>query len=197
MGHCSTPPGAPRAAVSPRAANPYGHVIRWREEENEGAGERHGFQWDVFVLAGDPAQDSAVSLGAEGAFASPRSLGFDGAGRLWIGTGISARDLNRAETGHQELGSNALLAADPGRGEVRRFLTAPRGAEITGVALAPDGRTLFVNVQHPGAATPAWGAPTPAEPCGVSSWPDHDPLGRPRSAVLAVRRTDGGVIGAV
>ena len=35
----------------------------------------------------------------------------------------------------------------------RRFLTAPKGAEVTGLAESPDGKALFVNIQHPGENT--------------------------------------------
>ncbi|MFJ3218727.1 PhoX family protein [Kitasatospora sp. NPDC086801] len=196
LGHCAS--GPHRAAVSPRANNPYGHIIRWREDENadRGDGRATGFHWDVFVLAGDPAHDRQVHLDASGMFGSPKNLWPDADGRLWIGTGISAYDQNRAETGHEHLGNNAMLAADPATGEIRRFLTGPRGAEITGAVTTPDRRTMFVNVQHPGEHTLAWGTPTQDDPRVVSNWPDHDPAGRPRSAVLVIQRTDGGVIGA-
>lgn len=196
-GHCASGPNAHRPAVSPRAVNPYGHIIRWREEENTGEDEAPAFRWDVVVLAGDPARDEAVSLDADGMFGSPKGLWFDAEGLLWIGTGISAYHQHRAATGHENLGNNALLAADPRTGEIRRFLTGPRGAEITGVVTTPDGRTMFVNIQHPGERTPGWGAPTQDDPRAVSDWPDRDPAGPPRSAVLVVRRVDGGVIGAV
>jgi secreted PhoX family phosphatase len=196
-GSCGSGPESRPAAVSPRAANPYGHIIRWREDGSADGAGTPGFHWQVFVLAGDPACDATVPLDAAGMFGSPKELSFDTDGRLWIGTGVSAHDQNRAETGHGALGNNAILGADPGTGEIRRFLTGPRGAEITGVVGTPDRRTLFVNVQHPGEATAAWGAPGQDDPRAVSNWPDRDPAGRPRSAVLAVRRLDGGVIGAV
>ncbi|MBD0690791.1 hypothetical protein BG452_32530 [Streptomyces sp. CBMA123] len=198
LGHCSSGPNAHRAAVSPRADNPYGHIIRWREDAkaDQGEGRATGFHWEVFVLAGDPAHDRQVHLDAAGMFGSPTNLWSDADGRLWIGTGISAYDQNRAETGHEHLGNNALLAADPATGEIRRFLTGPRGAQITGSVTTPDRRTMFVNVQHPGEHTLAWGTPTQDDPRVVSNWPDHDPAGRPRSAVLVIQRTDGGVIGA-
>ena len=35
----------------------------------------------------------------------------------------------------------------------RRFLTAPTGAEVTGLTESPDGKALFVNIQHPGENT--------------------------------------------
>jgi secreted PhoX family phosphatase len=88
-----------------------------------------------------------------------------------------------------------MLAADPATGEIRRFLVGPRGCEITGVITTPDQRTMFINVQHPGETTTAWGTPTAANPRAVSNWPDFDPAGRPRSATVVIRKRDGGVIG--
>ncbi|MFE0699492.1 PhoX family protein [Streptomyces sp. NPDC058872] len=186
--HCGAA-GRSRAA-SPRDGNPYGHIVRWREETAE------AFRWEVFVLAGDPAHDERVDLDGTSMFGSPKGLWFDGDGRLWVQTGISQWEQNRAGSGHENLGNNAVLVGDPATGELRRFLTGPRGAEITGVTATPDRRALFVNVQHPGGQTAAWGTPTPEKPCAVGSWPDHDPSGRPRSATVVVRRRDGGVIGA-
>jgi secreted PhoX family phosphatase len=83
----------------------------------------------------------------------------------------------------------AAAAADPAPGDLRRFLVGPRGCEITGWAITDDQRTLFVNIQHPGE-----GATDPVCPASQSSWPDFH--GRPRSATIAIRRTDGGTIGA-
>ena len=95
------------------------------------------------------------------------------------------------------------LACDPATGEVRRFLTGPVGCEITGLTLTPDGRTMFVNIQHPGEPlTPRddnLEVPNlhsnPADPRRYSNWPDFRPDGRPRSATVAIRKLDGGPIG--
>jgi hypothetical protein len=79
---------------------------------------------------------------------------------------------------------------------VRRFLTGPRGCEITGVITTPNGRTMFVNVQHPGESTTFWnaqfGSPSNANPTTVSNWPFG---GRPRPTTVVIRKNDGGVIG--
>jgi secreted PhoX family phosphatase len=191
---CASAGSARSGAVRPRLSNPYGHIIRWREDRGDAAAGR--FRWEVFALAGDPAYDDTVRLDSDGMFASPKGLSFDADGRLWIRTGISGHAQNLRECGHDRLGNNALLVADPGTGTIRRFLTGPRGAEISGATLTPDRRTLFVNVQHPGERSAAWGIPTPENPRAVSNWPGHAPGGRPRSATIAVRRSDGGVIGA-
>ncbi|WP_165984545.1 PhoX family phosphatase [Streptomyces sp. YIM 98790] len=180
--------------ANPRTPNPYGHIIRWAEKRCDNTAT--SFTWDLFLLSGDPAYDDAVTLDQDGIHGSPDGLWFDADGRLWIQTDVSNSTQNRADRGHDNIGNNQMLAADPRTGEVRRFLTGPRGCEITGVVTTPDRRTMFVNVQHPGEATAFWGEPTPDNPRAVSNWPDFDPDGRPRSATVVISRTDGGVIGA-
>lgn len=180
-------------AVNPRTPNPYGHIIKWRERHGDHTAT--SFHWDVFVLAGDPAYDPQVQLDQDSIFGSPDGLWFDPDGRLWIQTDISNSSQNRADRGYDNIKNNQMLAADPETGEIRRFLTGPRGCEITGVVTTPDQRTMFVNVQHPGEDTAVWGTPTPENPRAVSNWPDFDPEGRPRSATVVIRKRDGGVIG--
>ena len=180
---------------NPRAPNPMGHILRWSEEGSDAGARR--FRWDVFVQAGDPGLPDPGKRGnARGgvAFACPDGLRFDSRGVLWIATDSSAQNMASADwTG---LGNNQLLAADPATGELRRFLTAPVGAEVTGLVFAPDLRTLFVNIQHPGEPPrPHPARNDPARPQAVSSWPDGPGGGRPRSATIAIRRSDGGVIG--
>ncbi|GAA1918445.1 PhoX family phosphatase [Streptomyces sodiiphilus] len=179
--------------ANPRTPNPYGHIIRWAEAKGDNTATT--FRWDIFVLAGDPAYDDRVKLDDSNIFGSPDGLWFDDDGRLWIQTDISNSAQNLVARGYDRIANNMMLAADPRTGEIRRFLTGPRGCEITGVVTTPDRRTMFVNVQHPGEASAAWGRPTPENPRAVSNWPDFDPAGRPRSATVVIRRTDGGVIG--
>ncbi|MDZ7653546.1 MAG: DUF839 domain-containing protein [Burkholderiaceae bacterium] len=123
------------------------------------------------------------------AFACPDGLWIDARGVLWIDTDISPRAIGR---GGARLGNNAMLAADPHTGEVRRFLVGPRGCEITGATMTPDGRTLFVNIQHPG--EPPGERSDPDRLPRLSSWPDGGDA-RPRSATVIVRRRDGGLVG--
>lgn len=47
-----------------------------------------------------------------------------------------------------------------------------------------------MNVQHPGDSAPA------EDPTATSTWPDGRGAGRPRPATVAVRRVDGGIVGA-
>jgi secreted PhoX family phosphatase len=93
----------------------------------------------------------------------------------------------------KNFGNNMMLAADVLTGEVRRFLVGPAGCEVTGVTETPDGRTMFVNIQHPG-ETPSE-LNNPANPRAISNWPEQKPTGRPRSATVVIRKQDGGIIG--
>jgi uncharacterized protein len=183
-----TDTGSAIDAVNPRANNVYGHIIRWREQGNDPRATR--LAWDVFVLCGDPSIPEAAKHGTiQGdIFGSPDGLWFDARGVLWIQTDISASVINKGD--YANIGNNQMLAADPLTREIRRFLTGPSACEVTGVVLVPDGRTMFVNIQHPG-ETPLERS-DPANPTAVSAWPDG---GRPRSATLVIRKNDGGLIG--
>ncbi len=86
------------------------------------------------------------------------------------------------------------VATIPGSNEFRRFLTGPRGCEITGIAFTPDNRTLFINIQHPGEGGDD--ITDPANPRAVSNWPDASPNGRPRSSTVVIVKADGGIIGS-
>jgi uncharacterized protein len=180
---------------NPRAPNLMGHIIRWREQGGDAAATT--FAWDVFLLAGDPQATEPMNRGnvpGGVAFAEPDGLAFDKNGRLWILTDSSAQNMARPEWAN--IGNNQMLVADPTSKQVRRFLTGPVGCEITGFQITPDQRTLFVNIQHPGEAPRAHpGRNDAAKPKAYSSWPDGDSGARPRSATIAIRRKDGGLIG--
>ncbi|MBL8312701.1 MAG: PhoX family phosphatase [Rubrivivax sp.] len=177
-------------AANPRGNNTMGHIIRWHEDGDHDA---ESFQWNHFVLAGDPANARAEAKGnVKGdAFACPDGLWVDGRGVLWIQTDMSTSAMGKGDLAR--LGNNALLAADPVTGEVRRFLVGPSGCEVTGATGTPDGRNLFINIQHPGESPSE--RSDPAEPQRISNWPDRRPDGRPRSATVVIRRKDGGLVG--
>jgi hypothetical protein len=203
------------------AGNPNGHIIRMRE--NGDLPTATTFRWDIYLFGADSVDASAQvnlsGLNADNDFSSPDGLWFarpqnpSGVGRplLWIQTDDGS---------FTDRTNNQMLAALPGRvgdggartitntngttatqatfvgtaataANLRRFLTGPLGSEITGVDTTPDGRTLFVGIQHPGEN----GTPTTLE----SNWPANQttaaPGVRPRSAVVAVTRADGGIVG--
>ncbi len=178
-------------AANPRANNTFGHIIRWHERDSDAAAL--AFKWDIFVLAGDPLLADANKQGniKGDVFGSPDGLWFDPAGRLWIQTDVSTSVLNRG--GYAGVGNNQMLCADPATGRIRRFLTGPKGCEITGITMTPDGASMFINIQHPGET--ASERSDPAQPLAVSSWPDGEAAGRPRSSTIVIRRDDGGIVG--
>lgn len=177
--------------VNPRDPNPYGSVVRWQEAGGDNRALTFG--WEIFLLAGDPTVDPTTTVPDEDRFGSPDGIWADPDGRIWIQTDIS--NGSQRAGGYRRVGNNMMLVADPATREVRRFLTGPNGCEITGCITTPDQRTMFVNVQHPGEATTTIGRPTPQNPRAVSSWPDFDAAGRPRSATVVITKDDAGVIG--
>ena len=165
----------PVNAANPRATNEYGQIVRWRPE-----GEDHGaeaFTWDLFVMAGNPEVHDDAYAGSPNVtpgnmFNSPDGMAFDSQGKLWIQT--DGEDSNEGD--FAGMGNNQMLVGDPETGAIARFLTAPNGAEVTGLCWSADRKTAFVGIQHPG-----------------GSWPDG--AGKPRSAIIAVWREDGQLIG--
>ncbi len=103
-----------------------------------------------------------------------------------------ARTVTNTSAGGVASPQATRIGAAPTGATLKRFLIGPVECEITGVDSTPDGRTLFVGIQHPGEnGTPA--APTSAWPASQSG---AAPAGtRPRSAVVVITRNDGGVVG--
>lgn len=171
-----TPVGGP----NPREANKYGQIVRWQPDGADHTSDT--FAWDLFVLAGNPMVHKDLNAGSDNVtpdnmFNSPDGLKFDTNGLLWIQT--DGNYSNEEDFAGQ--GNNQMLAADSATGEIRRFLVGPKQAEITGLTWSPDRRTMFVGVQHPGER-------------GEGNWPDGGDL-TPRSAIIAVTRDDGGLVG--
>lgn len=108
-----------------------------------------------------------------------------------VGDG-GARTITNTTAGGIASPQTTRIGAAPSAATLRRFLVGPVECEITGVDTTPDGRTLFVGIQHPGEGG------TPAAP--TSHWPDSQATGtagatvRPRSAVAVITKDDGGVV---
>ncbi|WP_414575581.1 PhoX family protein [Anabaena sp. CCY 9402-a] len=180
----------PLDAANPRPDNRYGHIIRWREDGRSVAATT--FKWDIFIEAGDKTRPEANLKGnIQGDdLSSPDGLWFDDFGRLWIQTDHSGDGVGDLVN----IGSNTMSCADPNTKQVRRFLTSPTDCEVTGVITTPDGKAMFVGIQHPGDGG------TTANPTQNSHWPysqGYGLPGRPRSSTVVITRNDGGVIGGL
>ncbi len=105
-----------------------------------------------------------------------------------VGDGATRTITNRGANGATAQQATRV-GKEPGA-QLRRFLVGPVECEITGIDSTPDGRTIFVNIQHPGEGGSA------ARP--TSNWPNSQagaaPGVRPRSATIAVTKNDGGVV---
>lgn len=159
-------------AANPRATNPHGHIIRWKEDGDSPLATT--FKWEIFLLAGDPSIAAENQKGniVGDTFSSPDGIRVDPKGRLWVqtdaGTGSSTTSI---------FGANSMHYIDQTTREAKRFLVGPHGCEITGIAYTPDLTTFFINIQHPN-----------------DKWPSADLPAR--SSTIVVRHKDGKPIGA-
>jgi secreted PhoX family phosphatase len=204
-----------RTTGTAQRGNPNGHIIRWAENGADVAAT--GFKWDVFLFGSRAGSDAASinlsALTADNDFSSPDGLWFSQAnpGLLWIQTDDGA---------YTDVTNCMLLAAIPGTvgdgakktvqasdgtttknvdtfvgkpldTNLRRFLVGPKDCEITGIDESPDGKAIFVNIQHPGEDTPKADFDTGKF---TSYWPDGG-TARPRTATIVITRADGGKVG--
>lgn len=190
-------PGGPKHpdvyGPNPRNENDYGQIVRWVEAGNDATADT--FEWDLFVVAGNPNVHDDLYAGSDNidernTFNSPDGLAVDPRGLLWIQT-----DGKYSNSGQYEgQGNNSMLVADPKSKVIRRFLVGPKGCEVTGITWTPDLKYLFVNIQHPGEGQSLEDAQN--TPTAVSNWPDAENAQRPRPATVVIWREDGGVVGS-
>jgi secreted PhoX family phosphatase len=143
----------------------------------EGRGRRATtFTWDVYLFGAQSTADATLvnlsALTADQDFSSPDGLWFSpNTGLCWIQTDDGA---------YTDVTNCMMLAGKPGkvgdgakttlsytkadgstlavvtyvgkahRRHAARFLVGPKDCEITGLAETPDGKAMFVNIQHPG-----------------------------------------------
>lgn len=145
--------------------NYHGSLLRITEQHN-----------DPFALAFE--HDTFKAGGAENGFACPDNLAFDPAGNLWITSDISGSRIGSGP--YEAFGNNGLYfipMKGEHAGEVVQVASAPVDAEFTGPFFAPDGRTLFLSVQHPGERSSAQEL--------TSHWPDGG-TSIPRPSVVTI-----------
>ena len=88
-------------------------------------------------------------------------------------------------------GLYAVDAEGTGRARLKFFFAVPDRRRDVRPAFTPDGKTLFVAVQHPGAK--ADGTRPSRSPS--TRWPDFKDGMPPRPAVVAITKQGGGEIG--
>ncbi len=117
--------------------------------------------------------------GEAGGFSCPDNLAFDPKGNLWLTTDISGSALGKNQ--YVNFLSNGLFLiprSGEKAGQVIQVASAPVAAEFTGPFFHPNGKTLFLSVQHPGETSP-----------DLDNLTSHWPQGRnaiPKSSVITI-----------
>jgi sugar lactone lactonase YvrE len=87
----------------------------------------------------DDAYAGSANMNAGNLFNSPDGMMIDTTGLIWIQT--DGNDSNEGD--FEGMGNNQMLAGDPATGEIVRFLTGPKGCEVTGLTWSSDRRTML------------------------------------------------------
>jgi secreted PhoX family phosphatase len=181
-------------AANPRPRNFFGHVLELippgTAPKLDHAALKHG--WDIFLLAGDPAKPELGArygqpMSRSGWLANPDNVAFDPRGRMWL---ASDQGTAQADFGIGD-GIWACDVEGPGRAVTRFFYRCPTGAEMCGPEFTPDGRSLFLAVQHPAGDDKGSHYEKP-----TTRWPDFMADVPPRPALIVIVKDDGGEIGA-
>ncbi|ENV01395.1 MULTISPECIES: PhoX family protein [Acinetobacter] len=187
--------------------NVNGHIIRFKETDDKTTAET--FKWDIYLFGAEASMASNINLSGltdNNDLSSPDGMWFDPRGVLWIQTDDGAYtdvtncmmlaalpgQIGDGGTATTSNGQQTLVGAKVTDSTLRRFLVGPKQCEITGIAMTPDHKAIFINVQHPGEDSKSYSTPD-------SNWPatQKDPnnkTARPRSATVVITRKDGGVI---
>jgi secreted PhoX family phosphatase len=113
-----------------------------------------------------------VSGGPTTGFSNPDNLAFDKNGNLWMTSDMSGTSIGVEP--YVRFGNNGLFYIPmhgKHAGKVFQVASAPRDAELTGPSFSPDGKTLFLSVQHPGELSKTSLKPTSRWPDGGDSYP--------------------------
>ena len=209
-----------------RDGNPHGHIIRFKETSN--MAEATTFTWDIFLFGAEedaPKVDVNISgLTAANSFSSPDGLWFSkSTGICWIQTddgaftdetncmlvaavpgtvgdgGVFTVTNTMTVSGASKTETqNTFVGGILGESRLRRFLVGPKGAEVTGITETPDGKAIFVGIQHPAEEATAY------NDVSKGVWPTNANNGaggaygagtRARSATIIITKDDGGKIG--
>ena len=156
-------------AANPIRQNSDGHIIRWKDSDGNLGGT---FQWNLFFISQETFDEGGQMYG------SPDGIWADPDGRIFIQTDGTQPGKN----------NDQMLVANAKTREIRRIFTGVAGCEVTGVAVTPDRKTMFVNLQHPGDGDPKI-SNYPAAFTGASG-------PKPRDCTIVITRKDGGIIGS-
>jgi secreted PhoX family phosphatase len=135
-------------APNPRAPNPMGHIVEISERGGDSGATR--FDWEIFMLCGDPASEADGTFFAGFAqervskIANPDNLAFDKQGNMLIATDGQPRTLG--------INDGIFFVPTEGseRGYNRQIFSGVVGAECASVIMNSAQDLMMVSIQHPG-----------------------------------------------
>ncbi len=155
------------ARVSTNAPNPipdnvHGHIIQITPDNKDHTSTKAS--WEIYRMGGENKS-----------FSNPDNIIVSPKGELWVATDGMPKSRNVAD---------GFFLFD--KTDSLRMLNAPTGAEITGPEFTPDGKTLFLSIQHPGEGSDYSNPST--------RWPDFSESVPPRPAVVAISKKSNDMI---
>ncbi|MFN3565808.1 MAG: PhoX family protein [Burkholderiaceae bacterium] len=206
-----------RGGTTVLSGNVNGHILRIKDADPADT----TFTWDVFLFGAEsdasPTLVNLSGLSEEQDFSSPDGLVFTkSTGLCWIQTDDGALvdesncmmlaaipgavgDGSPVTLNYGSTTVTTRMGKKPTAATLKRFLVGPKDQEITGLCETPDGKAMFINVQHPGEDTLAADIGDPSK--YTSHWPGNAGYGpggasaRPRSATVMITKNDGGRVG--
>jgi secreted PhoX family phosphatase len=203
-----------RGGTTTQSGNVNGHIVRFKDPSPEAT----TFNWDVYLFgaeaSADPTYINLSGLNNDNDFSSPDGLAFTkSTGLCWIQTDDGAYvdvtncmllasvpgTLGDGETKTLNYGTvnvTTRVGKKPTASTLKRFYVGPYDCEVTGLCETPDGKTIFINIQHPGDGTAAADLADPSK--YTSQWPSNVGYGagkRPRSATVVITKNNGQRVG--
>lgn len=188
-------PGEQVNVANPRGPNDHGHILELVPPGAPDAPDHAAdtFTWGVFVLCGDPKDDEVgaamhPATSENGWFTDPDNMAVDPQGRLWVCTdGPPPEGIADA--------LYVMQTEGPERALPKLIYIPPVGAEVCSPAFTPDGRNVFLSVQHPGELRLEDNEDATSVADAGTAWPDFAAGTPPRPSVVVLTRRDGGPAG--
>lgn len=145
--------------------NYMGGILKLEEDNNDPLSLT--FKSSMFLAGGEAT-----------GFACPDNLVFDKKGNLWMTTDMTEMNQGR----YKKFANNGLFfipMSGINAGKAVQIASAPVDAEFTGPSFSPDGKTMFLSVQHPGENSKDIFKLT-------SRWPSYSDGGIPKPTVVCL-----------
>ncbi|MDO9071955.1 MAG: PhoX family phosphatase [Rubrivivax sp.] len=206
-----------RSGTVVQSGNVHGHILRMKDAGGEPGATT--FTWDIYLFGAEAGSDPTLvnlsGLSNDNDFSSPDGLVFSqSTGICWVQTDdgaytdvtncmmVAAMPGTLGDGGVKTLNYGSVSVQTPvGKvpegSKLKRFFVGPYDCEVTGMCETPDGKVMFINVQHPGDGTAAADLADASK--YTSQWPSNVGYGagkRPRSATVMITKNDNGRVGS-